>query len=107
MNNGYEAGDNYNLTVRIQYNTPNSIRVSSLYAGVIRPFSTTSDDVRRMNTVFNITACGFHQYFYENNTIQFNLIRAPNCIVRLTVTNSIQLSAWLSMDINDFYAMDG
>lgn len=107
MNVAYESGDGLNVTVRLQYSTPNSIRVSTLSAGVIRPSTTTSDDVRKLYNILNSTSCGFHQYFYENNTIQFTLVRVPNCIVRLTVTNSIQLTAWLSMDINDFYAMDG
>ena len=53
------------------------------------------------------TTCGSNKFFYENYTIHFVLTGDPNCQVRVSLTNSIQLTARFNMDINDFYNLNG
>jgi hypothetical protein len=55
----------------------------------------------------NIGLCGSNKFFYQNYTVHFVITADRNCQVRVSLTNSIQLTARFSMDINDFYANDG
>lgn len=58
-------------------------------------------------TPLNLSLCGSNKFFYHNYTIHFVITAQKNCQVRVSLTNSIQLTARFSMDINDFYANDG
>lgn len=55
----------------------------------------------------NTSLCGSNKFFYHNYTIHFVLTADANCQVRVSLTNSIQLTARFSMDINNFFAIDG
>ncbi len=52
------------------------------------------------------TTCGSNKFFYKNYTIHFVVTGDPNCKVRVTLTNSIQLTAKFDMNIDDFYKND-
>ncbi len=58
-------------------------------------------------TPLNTSQCGSNKFFYKNYTIHFIVTGDPNCKVRVSLTNSIQLTARFSMDINQFFADDG
>jgi hypothetical protein len=53
------------------------------------------------------TMCGSNKFFYKNYTIHFVITGDANCLVRVSLSNSIQLTARFAMDINDFYSNDG
>ena len=51
--------------------------------------------------------CGSNKFFYFNNTIHFVITGSAACQVRVSLTNSIQLTARFSMGVSDFFAADG
>lgn len=51
--------------------------------------------------------CGANKYYFKHRTIDFVINSQPGCRPRLTITNSIQLTAKFNMNIDDFYRMDG
>lgn len=53
------------------------------------------------------TQCGSNKFFYKNNTIHFVITGNSACKVRVTLTNSIQLTTKFDMNIDDFYKDDG
>ena len=55
----------------------------------------------------NTSLCGSNKFFYKNYTIHFVVTGDPNCKVRVTLTNSIQLTARFAMNIDDFFRDDG
>jgi hypothetical protein len=55
----------------------------------------------------DVTKCGSNKYFYKNNTIHFVITGDLNCQVRVTLTNSIQLTTRFAMDIATFFNIDG
>jgi hypothetical protein len=55
----------------------------------------------------NTSLCGSNKFFFTNYTVHFVVTGDPNCKVRVTLTNSIQLTAKFDMNINDFYKNDG
>jgi hypothetical protein len=55
----------------------------------------------------NTSICGSNKFFYKNYTIHFVVTGDPNCRVRVSLTNSIQLTARFAININDFYNNDG
>ena len=54
-----------------------------------------------------VGTCGANKYYYRDRSIDFVITSDPACSPRLTLTNSIQLTAKLDMNIDDFFAMDG
>lgn len=55
----------------------------------------------------NTSLCGSNKFFYKNYTIHFVVTGDPNCKVRVSLTNSIQLTARFAMNIDDFFRDDG
>ncbi len=55
----------------------------------------------------NTSVCGSNKFFYKNYTVHFVITGDPNCLVRVSLTNSIQLTARFEMNINDFFKDDG
>ncbi len=55
----------------------------------------------------NTSLCGSNKFFYKNYTIHFVVTGDINCKVRVSLTNSIQLTARFAMNINDFFRDDG
>jgi hypothetical protein len=88
---------------KIYYPMPNSIQVS--VAGVVIPPISLLDN-NGQNPI-NTSVCGSNLFFYKNYTIHFAVTGDPACEVRVTLTNSIQLTARFAMDINDFFNTNG
>lgn len=51
--------------------------------------------------------CGAHKYYFKHRTIDIVINNRKDCKPRLTVTNSIQLTAKFNMDIDKFYEING
>jgi hypothetical protein len=73
-----------------------------LGADIIKPIPLADNDKQ----IDNLT-CGSNKFFYHNNSIHFVLTGHKDCQLRITLTNSIQLTTRFEMDINDFYDIDG
>jgi len=89
------------IRVKLHYPFPNSIEVS-VNNQVIRPIPLIDDPGL---LPINTSICGSNKYFYKNYTIHFLL--TGNCIVRVRLTNSIQLTMRFSMNIDDFFRQNG
>ena len=44
--------------------------------------------------------CGANKYYFRHRTITFVVNNNPGCRPRITITNSLQLTAKFNMDIN-------
>ncbi len=55
----------------------------------------------------NISQCGSNKFYYQNSTIHFVVTADKLCQVRVTLTNSIQLSVTTNMDISSFFSTNG
>ena len=89
--------------MKLHYPFPNSIRVENMITKqVIRPIPLLDLSAEEdLNTKTNI--CGANKFFYENYTIHFVVNGAKDCRVRITLTNSIQLTAHFAMNVENFY----
>lgn len=91
------------VVVTIYYPFPNAIAV--LVDDVtIKPISLL--DNNSQNGV-NVSKCGSNIFFFKNYTIQFVVTGDINCLVRVTLTNSVQLTLHFAMNINDFWSVNG
>lgn len=91
------------IIVKLFYPLPNSITVQ-VGGVVIRPISLLDNDGQ---TPLNTSQCGSNKFFYKNYTVHFVVTGDPACQVRVSLSNSIQLTARFAMNISSFYAMDG
>ena len=91
------------IMVKLHYPRPNSIRIQ-VKGQTIKPISLLDNNGE--NPIDN-TTCGSNKFFWENYTIHFVVTGDINCMVRVSLTNSIQLTARFSMSIDEFYDMDG
>ena len=99
-----ETGENdVYMVVRLTHARPNSIRVMN-GGSIIKPISLLDNDGENP---LDTTVCGSNKYFYENNTIHFVVTGQMGCMVRVSLTNSLKLTARFSMDINDFFTAQG
>ena len=89
------------IVVKLHYPFPNSIEVS-VRNQVVRPISLLDN---YGEAPLDTSLCGSNKYFYKNYTIHF--VITGNCIVRVRLTNSIQLTLRFSMNINDFFNTNG
>lgn len=97
-------GDNSEfIIVKLHYPRPNSIRVQN-GGQTIKPITLLDNDGE---DPLDNTTCGSNKFFYENYTVHFVLTGDKNCQVRVSLTNSIQLTARFNMDIDDFYNQNG
>jgi hypothetical protein len=96
------AGNNSDwVVVKLYYPFPNSIEVS--VGGVVsRPISLLSSSV-----ALNTNQCGSNIFYYKNYTIHFVVTGDINCLVRVRLTSSVQLTLRFSMNINDFFSTGG
>lgn len=85
------------------YPQPNSIRIE-VNGQTIKPISLLDND---SESPLNTSLCGSNKFFYKNYTIHYVVTGDPNCKVRVTLTNSIQLTARFAMNIDDFFRDDG
>jgi hypothetical protein len=98
----YEGNSSDWVGVKIYYPFPNSIRVQA-YGATVPPISLLSNG----SSPLNVSKCGSNKFFYKNNTIHFIVTGDKDCQVRVSLTNSIQLTARFAMDIGDFFNKDG
>ena len=89
------------ITVKLYYPSPNMIRVQA-NDRTIEPISILENNGE---ADVDTSICGSNKYFYFNYTIYF--VITGNCMVRISLTNSIQLTARFAMDIDDFFIQDG
>lgn len=90
------------VIVKLYYPFPNSIQVQANGA-VVKPISLLDNSGENP---LDTAVCGSNKFFYKNYTIHF-VITGVNCMVRVTLTNSVQLTLRFSMNINDFYSANG
>lgn len=87
----------------MHYPRPNSIRVQN--NGVtVKPISLLDNGGE--NSI-DTTVCGSNKFFYDNYTIHFAIHEGSDCRVRVSLVNSVQLTARFDMPIADFFANDG
>ena len=91
------------IVIRIYYPQPNSIRVQN--RGVVIPPISLLDN--NGESPLNITSCGSNKFYYKERTIHFVLTGDEECQPRVSLTNSIQLTARFDMDIADFFTNNG
>jgi hypothetical protein len=58
-------------------------------------------------SALNTAVCGSNKFFYKNYTIHFVVTGDLNCLVRVRLTNSVQLSMLFSININSFFSTNG
>ncbi len=49
------------------------------------------------------SSCGDNIYFYQNRTIKVLLTEEKDCLVTISVTDSIQLTTHFAMNASDFF----
>lgn len=54
-----------------------------------------------MNTKINV--CGANNYFRETREVHFVVTGDADCIVRLTMKNTVKLTAHFEIEIDDFF----
>ena len=90
-------GDNSEfIIIKLHYPRPNSIRIQ-VQDQTIKPISLLDNDGE--DSIDN-TTCGSNKYFYFNYTVHFVLTGHKDCLVRVSLTNSIQLNMRLDMPIS-------
>lgn len=91
------------MVARIYYPFPNMVEVQ-VNGVTIRPISLLDNNGEGP---VNTTICGSNKFYYFNRTIEFVVTGANDCLVRVSLTNSIQLTLHFAMNINDFYSVNG
>jgi len=91
------------VIVKMYYPKPNSIRVE-VNGQTMKPISLIDNNGEEP---LNTSLCGSNKFFYKNYTIHFVVTGDPSCKVRVSLTNSIQLTARFDMNIDDFFRDDG
>jgi hypothetical protein len=95
------GGKNSNyIVVTMYYPLPNSIRVQ-VNGTTISPIFLRDD---MTNVKVDTTKCGSNIFFFKNYTITFVVTEDVNCLVRVTLTDTIQLTTRFNMNINDFFS---
>lgn len=100
------VGDNTKfVVVKIYYPLPNAIKVS-VNNNVIKPILLTDlpgTSTPGLQSNLDTTQCGSNIYFYSNYTISFVVTEAQNCLVRVFLSDTVQLTTHFSMNITDFF----
>lgn len=97
-------GDNSEfIMIKLHYPRPNSIRVMNR-GNIIAPITLLDNNGEEQ--ISNST-CGSNKFFYENNTIHFVVTGDASCQVRVSLTNSVQLTARFEMEVDDFFNLNG
>ena len=89
----------YNI-IAMYYPHPNSVKVS--VGGVRKRPKLLTDS--GLNDQIDPTVCGDNIYYYTNRTIVFVVTAEPSCLVRVKLTESIQLTTHLQMNASDFFS---
>lgn len=91
------------VIVKLMYPDPQSIRIQ-VGGRTIAPISLLDNNGE--NDI-DPSVCGSHKFFYKNYTVHFAVTGDANCKVRVSLVNSVQLTARFNMAYDDFFAMDG
>jgi len=70
---------------------------------VIKPISLLDNNGERP---LDTTICGSNKFFYKNYSIHF-VVTGVNCIVRITLINSVQLTLRFAINVSDFFKTYG
>ena len=94
-------GDNNNFIVAKQhYPLPNMIQIK--VNGVVKdPILVTDSGLSR---TLDTKVCGDNAYFFTNYTIHFVVTEDRDCLVEVSLTETIQLTTRFSIDVADFFA---
>lgn len=91
------------IIVKLSYPKPNSIRVE-VGGQIIKPISLLDNE---SEASLDKTFCGHNKFFYQNYTVNFVVTGHPECLVRVSLINSIQLTARFAISMEDFFKSDG
>ena len=64
----------------------------------------TNTDGTGLRRLINVTKCGDNIFFFSNKTIQFVITEDPNCVVTISLSDSIQLTTHFAMNASDFFS---
>lgn len=78
---------------------PNMIQVK-VNGAVIDPILITDSGIKRQ---LNKSLCGDNIYFYTNYTCHFVVTEDLNCLVEISLTDTIQLTTHFAMNASDFF----
>lgn len=67
---------------------------------VVKPILLVDSGLKRP---LNTSICGDNVYFFKNYTIHFVVTEDPSCLVRITLTDSIQLTTHFVMNASQFF----
>lgn len=100
-----EGNSSNYVVLRIYYPLPNAIRVfvAGRRKSPIINTNVANFSYGGINRVIDTATCGDNIYFYTNRTVKLVLTEDPDCVVKLSVTDSIQLTAHFAMDAKDFF----
>lgn len=91
------------MIVKLSYPKPNSIRVET-GGQIVKPISLLDNGGE---APLNTSVCGHNKFFYQNYTIHFVVTGHPQCLVRVSLINSVQLTARFAISMDDFFRSDG
>ena len=95
-------GNNLNYVImKIQYPLNNSIRifVNGIRQSPIITTDLTSSHLRRQ---LDTSICGDNIYYLKNRTIRIVITEADQCLVKISLADSIQLTTHFAMNASDF-----
>lgn len=64
----------------------------------------TNTDGTGLRRQINVSKCGDNIFFFSNKTIQFVLTEDPDCVVMISLSDSIQLTTHFAMNASDFFS---
>ena len=64
----------------------------------------TNTDGTGLRRNINVTKCGDNIFFFSNKTIQFVITEDPDCVVTISLSDSIQLTTHFAMNASDFFS---
>ena len=91
------------IIVKLYYPFPNSIEVS-VNGQVQKPISLLDNNGEG---ALDTTKCGSNKFFYKNYTIHFVVTNSKECLIRVRLTNAIQLTLRFAVDVNSFFSTNG
>jgi archaellum component FlaF (FlaF/FlaG flagellin family) len=91
------------IIVKLYYPFPNSIEVS-VNGQVQKPISLLDNNGEGP---LDTTKCGSNKFFYKNYTIHFVVTNSKDCLIRVRLTNAIQLTLRFAVDVNSFFSTNG
>lgn len=91
------------IIVKLYYPFPNSIQIQVDGVNIAPIPLLDNNSQKKLDT----TICGNNIFYYHNYTIHFVITGDLNCMVRVVMTNSLQLTLHFSMDIKDFFSRNG